>query len=65
MADVVTKAKRVGGSLMVTLPKQMVDLLGVEEGDVVELSVRLPRRSYFGALRGIGSFTEADRADHE
>ncbi len=64
MADLVAKAKRVGGSLMVTLPKQTVDLLGVEEGDVVELTVRLPRKSYLGALKGIGSFTEADRADH-
>ncbi len=65
MTDVIAKAKRVGGSLMVILPKQVVDLLGVEEGDAVELNVRLPRRSYLGALKGIGSFTEADRADHE
>ena len=50
---------------MVTLPKQIVDLLGVVEGDVVELEVQLPRRSFLGSLRGIGAFTEADRADHE
>jgi len=65
MAQVVTKAKRVGGSIMVTLPKQVVELLGVTEGDVVELNVQLPRRSFLGALRGLGSFTEGDRADHE
>jgi hypothetical protein len=49
---------------MVTLPKQLVDLLGVVEGDVVELNVQLPRKSFLGALRGIGPFTEEDRADH-
>ena len=65
MAQIVAKAKRVGGSIMVTLPKQVVELLGVAEGDVVELNVQLPRKSYLGALRGIGSFTEGDRADHE
>ncbi len=64
MAQVVAKAKRVGGSIMVTLPKQVVDLLGVVEGDAVELNVQLPRRSFLGALRGIGAFTEEDRADH-
>ena len=65
MTQVVVKAKRVGGSIMVTLPKQVVELLGVTEGDVVELNVQLPRRSFLGALRGLGSFTEGDRADHE
>ncbi|TLZ69650.1 MAG: AbrB/MazE/SpoVT family DNA-binding domain-containing protein [Methanobacteriota archaeon] len=65
MPAVLAKAKRVGGSIMVTLPKQIVDLLGVVEGDVVELEVQLPRRSFLGSLRGIGAFTEADRADHE
>jgi hypothetical protein len=64
MPQVVAKAKRVGGSIMVTLPKQVVDLLGVVEGDVVELNVQLPRKSFLGALRGIGPFTEEDRADH-
>ena len=64
MTEGVAKAKRVGGSIMVTLPKQVVELLGVVEGDVVALNVQLPRRSFLGALRGIGSFTEEDRADH-
>lgn len=50
---------------MVTLPKPVVDLLGVREGDTIELSVQLPRRSFLGALRGIGPFTEEDHAEHE
>ena len=65
MTPIAAKAKRVGGSLMVTVPKAVVDLLGLEEGEVLELTVRRPRQSYLGALRGIGSFAEADRADHE
>jgi len=64
MSSVTSKAKRVGGSIMVTLPKTVVDLLGIEEGDTIELDVHLPRRDFFGALRGIGRFTEEDRADH-
>ena len=65
MPNVTAKAKRVGGSLMVTLPKQIVDFLGLQEGEVLELTIQRSRTSFFGALRGIGSFSEADRADHE
>ena len=64
MVTILTKTRRVGGSVMVTIPKDAVETLGVGEGEVVELTIRLPRKSYLGALRGIGSFTEKDRADH-
>lgn len=64
MVVIVAKPRRVGGSLMVTLPKEAVDALGLREDEAVELEVRMPRRSYLGALRGIGRFTEKDRADH-
>jgi antitoxin component of MazEF toxin-antitoxin module len=64
MALVTAKTKRVGGSIMVTLPKHVVDLLGLREGDLVQLNVELPRKDFFGALRGIGRFTEEDRAEH-
>ncbi len=58
------KTKRVGGSLMVTLPKDLVDLLGLVEGEPVDLEVRRPRQDYLGVLRGVGPFREEDRADH-
>ncbi len=64
MVTVLAKARRVGGSLMVTLPKEAVDALGIREDEPVEIEVRLPRRSFLGLLRGIGSFTEEDRAEH-
>lgn len=48
---------------MVTIPKSVVELLDIEEGEALEVSVRRPRVSYLGALRGIGKFSEADRAD--
>jgi len=39
MPQITAKAKRVGGSLMVTLPTDVVDVLGVAEGEVVELTI--------------------------
>jgi bifunctional DNA-binding transcriptional regulator/antitoxin component of YhaV-PrlF toxin-antitoxin module len=64
MVTILAKTRRVGGSLMVTLPKEAVDALGIREDEPVEIEVRIPRRSYLGVLRGIGSFAEDDRADH-
>ncbi len=64
MVVIVARPRRVGGSLMVTLPKETVEALGLREDEPVEIEVRMPRRSYLGALRGIGRFTEEDRAEH-
>ena len=64
MTSILAKTKRVGGSLMVTIPKSAVDTFGIEEGETVELSVRPLRKDYFGALRGVGTFSHEDHADH-
>ncbi len=57
-----TRARRVGGSLVVTIPKEIVKEEQIEENELVEIAVKKPRKSYFGALKGIGSFTKNDRA---
>jgi len=57
-----TRTRRIGGSLVVTIPKELVKEEQLEENQVVEISVKKSRKSYFGALKGIGSFTKEDRA---
>jgi len=54
------KTRRVGGSLVVTLPKEVTDSKGIEEGEIVEITVKKLRVDGFGALRGIGPFTADD-----
>ena len=56
------RTRRIGGSLVVTIPIELVKEEQLEENQVVEISVKKPRKSYFGALKGIGSFTREDRA---
>lgn len=56
----IVKARKVGGSLCVTLPKELVEGKKIREGDLLEVSVSKTRIEGFGALRGIGSFTEED-----
>ncbi|MEK6847079.1 MAG: AbrB/MazE/SpoVT family DNA-binding domain-containing protein [Nanoarchaeota archaeon] len=56
------RVRRIGGSLVVTIPKEIVKEEQIQEEELVEISVKKPRKSYFGALKGIGSFTREDRA---
>ncbi|OGD56156.1 hypothetical protein A3K78_06270 [Candidatus Bathyarchaeota archaeon RBG_13_52_12] len=54
------KTRRVGGSLVVTLPKEVTESKGIKEGEIVEITVKKLRVDGFGALRGIGPFTVDD-----
>jgi bifunctional DNA-binding transcriptional regulator/antitoxin component of YhaV-PrlF toxin-antitoxin module len=54
------KTRRVGGSLIVTLPKEVTESKGIKEGEIIEITVRKLRVDGFGALRGIGPFTADD-----
>ena len=55
--------RRIGGSLVVTIPKELVKEEQIEENEVIEITVKKPRKDYFAALKGIGSFTRKDRME--
>ena len=57
----VTRTRKIGGSLVVTIPKEIVKLEQLEENELVEIKIKKKRRDYFGALKGIGPFTEEDK----
>ena len=54
------KVRRVGGSLVVTIPKELVETEGIKEGEVVFVDVKKAKKSWFGTARGVGSFTAED-----
>jgi bifunctional DNA-binding transcriptional regulator/antitoxin component of YhaV-PrlF toxin-antitoxin module len=54
------KTRKVGGSLIVTLPKDVVEAKKIRAGEIVEITVKKLRVDGFGALRGIGPFTVDD-----
>jgi len=58
------RTRRTGGSLVITLPREIAELLGLREREVVRITVERPKRSYFGAFRGIGRFSHKEREDH-
>ena len=63
METIITRARKVGGSIMATIPKEKVKELNIRENEEIELSIKKRRKSFLGALKGIGPFTEEDRLD--
>ena len=55
------KAREVGGSLVVTIPRPIVSALGIAKGEFLEVSVAKPKRSYFGAFKGLPQFGAKDK----
>lgn len=56
----ITKLRKVGGSVVATVPKKIIEEEGLTPGQNVIIKVEKIKRSGFGALKGIGSFTEED-----
>ena len=55
-----TKTRAVEGSLVITIPRGIVEIEELKEGDVVELDVHKTKKSFFGIAKGIGSFASKD-----
>ena len=56
----ISKAVSVGGSIMVTIPKQVAELLNIHPNEKVEVEVKKVNLSGFGMFRGVGRFTKED-----
>ena len=60
MTECLAKTRKVGGSLVVTLPKELVETKKIKEGEIIEISVKKLRKDGFGILKGVGPFTIED-----
>jgi len=56
-----SRTRTIGGSLVVTIPVEIVKGEDLREGESVEIEVRRVKRDFFGALKGVGKFSEEDR----
>lgn len=61
--ETTVKTKKIGGSIAVILPKYVIEEGNIQENELVDIKVRKRKKSYFGALRGIGPFTKEDEFD--
>lgn len=60
---VVARARKVGGSIIVRIPADVVKEKGIREGELLEFDVSKVKESGFGILKGIGPFTPEDEFD--
>ncbi len=60
-----TRTRAIGGSLIVTIPKEIVREKSIQEGELVEVEVEKVKKDFFGVLKGVGSFTKEDELDTE
>jgi len=56
-----TRTRAVGGSLIVTIPREIIKEQSIQEGELVEIEIEKVKKDFFGAFKGIGPFTEKDR----
>ncbi|MBI4182088.1 MAG: hypothetical protein HY520_03925 [Candidatus Aenigmarchaeota archaeon] len=56
----ITRLRKVGGSLVATVPRQLIESQGLNPGELVKIRVEKVKKSYFGAAKGIGPFTKED-----
>lgn len=49
-----------GGSIVVTLPKKLVETQKIRENEFVEITVKKCRKDGFGILKGMSPFTIED-----
>jgi len=60
MPSCLAKTRKVGGSIVVTLPKELVETQKIRENEYVEVTVKKCRKDGFGILKGMASFTVED-----
>jgi len=63
MARVLVKTRKVGGSIVVSIPKEATEQEGIREGELVEIEVKKAKKDWFGALKGVGIFSKEDELD--
>jgi len=63
--EAVTRTRRIGGSLVVTIPIEIVKEENIKEGELVEIGIGKIRKNGFGILKGMRAFTKEDELDTE
>ena len=57
------KARKLGGSLVVRIPKEIVENEGIAAGETVSISVKRVRKDWFGSLPDLSPMTKEDKLD--
>ncbi|MBI2573743.1 AbrB/MazE/SpoVT family DNA-binding domain-containing protein [Candidatus Woesearchaeota archaeon] len=59
--ETISKTRKIGGSLMVTIPREIVEEEGLVENQTVKIEIRKLAKSGFGLCKGMGSFSKESK----
>ena len=63
MTETIQKVKRVCGSLMIRIPKEIVEIEKIREGEAIKMKIEKVKKSLLGAFPDIKPYKkEEDRA---
>lgn len=60
---ILTKTRRLGGSIIATIPSSVVQTCGLKEDEWVEIEVKKHKQDFFGSIKNLSSFQKKDRAN--
>ncbi|MDO8555742.1 MAG: hypothetical protein Q7R96_01035 [Nanoarchaeota archaeon] len=63
--ECITKLRKVGGSLMATIPKEVVEMENLMDGQMIKIEIKKTKKSYFGAFKGIGPWKKESVIERE
>ena len=59
--EVLTKTRKIGGSLVVTIPNNIVKGQNLKDGQSVIIEIKNIKKSGFGISKGLASFSKEDK----
>lgn len=59
--EAITKTRKIGGSLVVTIPKSIVEEENLTENQTIRIDVKKVKKTGFGIFKELGSFTKKDK----
>ncbi|MBI5003184.1 AbrB/MazE/SpoVT family DNA-binding domain-containing protein [Candidatus Woesearchaeota archaeon] len=63
MTETIQYARKVGGSLMVRIPKEIADFENIHSGEMVRVEIKKVPLDCFGMFPSLGSFKKEDKID--
>ncbi len=64
-ANAIVKARAIGGSIVVRIPREIVKEENIREGELVKIEVEKVKKSYFGVLKGMKSHKHEKFSDFD
>lgn len=59
--EALIKTRKIGGSLAVTIPHEIVEHENLAESEIVKITIEKVKKSGFGLFKSLGSFTKEDK----